>query len=350
MPKTDVGPSDAGHVLLVRAAVQSAKDPSMLESLRHDVRDAVRTLRKQPAFAFVVAITLGFGIAANTAIFSVVNSVLLRPLTYDKSRQLYVIHEIIPQWAKSYPVLDADLPDFQIWQKESQSFDGIAISESTSMIFAGTEEVEQVRGTRSSANFLRMLGAEPALGRLFLLEEDDPGHGKVVILTDSFWHSRLNADFGIVGRSITLDGAPYTVVGVLPKSFYLPGGLNGFSSKAQFFIPLDGPKFYERDLIGEFDFTAVGKLKPSVSPMQAVAELNVIQARIARQSERENIELRASLFPLQSEIVGSSQRGLILLLAAVGAVLLMICVNVANLLFSRIPGRLRDAAIRKALG
>jgi predicted permease len=322
----------------------------VLESLRHDLRDAVRTLRRQPVFTFVVAITLGLGIGANTAIFSVVNSVLLRPLNYNKPQQLYVIHEIIPQWAKSYPLLDTNLPDFHIWQKESRSFDGIAIAESTSMILTGATDVEQVRGTRASANFLELLGLQPALGRLFLPEEDEPGHGKVVILTDSFWRSRFNAQVGIIGRSILLDGTPYTIVGVMPQSLRFPGGVNGFSSTTQFFTPLNGPKYYEQDLIGEFDFTAIGRLKAGVTPEQAVIELNVIQARIVKQSHNENIDLRADISPLQSEIVGPARRGLILLLAAVGVVLLMICVNLANLQLSRVPGRLRDACIRQALG
>lgn len=322
----------------------------MLESLRHDLRDAVRALRRQPVFTFVVVITLGLGIGANTAIFSVVNSVLLRPLSYHQPEQLYRIQEIIPQWAKSYPLLDANLPDFQIWQKESQSFEGIAIAESSSMILAGASDVEQVRCTRGSANFLELLGVKPALGRLFLPEEDQPGHGTVVILTDSFWRSRFKADTGIISRSILLDGTPHTVVGVLPQAFRLPGGVNGFSRTTQFFVPLNGPKAYEQDLIGEFDFTAIGRLKAGVTPQEAVAELNVIQARIVKQSHAENIDLRAAISPLQSEIVGPARRGLILLLAAVGALLLMICVNVANLNLSRVPGRLRNAGIRQALG
>ncbi len=321
----------------------------MLEDLYHDLRDAVRALRKRPIFTIVAIVTLGVGIGANTALFSVVNSVLLRPLRYRDSQQLYVIHEIVPQWAKSDPVLDANLPDFLIWQKKSQSFNGIAIAESTSMILTGEGEAEEIRGTRASANFLELLGVRPALGRSFLPEEDLTGQGQVVLLTDSFWHSRFSANPGVVGRSITLDGVPHTIVGVLPQSFRLPGGVNGFSARAQFFTPLNGPKSYEQDLIGEFDFTAIGRLKPGVTDAQAVAELNVIQSNIAKQAET-NLDLRADMVPLQSEMVGPARRGLILLLAAVGAVLLMIWVNLANLQFARVPGRMREAGIRIALG
>lgn len=318
-------------------------------TLVYDLRYAWRMLRKSPGFTVVAVLTLALGIGANTAIFSLVNSVLLRPLSFRDSKQLYVIHEIIPQWSNSYPLLDANLPDFQIWQKESHSFDGIAIVESTSMILAGVGETEQIRGTRASANLLELLGAHPALGRSFLPEEDQSDHGHAVILMDSFWRTRFNADRSVIGRSIMLDGVPYSVVGVLPESFHWPGAVNGFSKRAQFLTPLNGPKSYEQDLIGEFDFTAIGRLKPGVTSAQAVAELNLIQARIAKEAHT-NVDLRADIIPLQSEVTASARRGLILLLAAVGAVLLMVCVNLANLLFGRVPGRLHEAAIRKALG
>ena len=318
-------------------------------ALVYDLRYALRTLRKSPGFTLVAVLTLGLGIGANTTIFSLVNRVLLQPLSFHDSKQLYVIHEIIPQWSNSYPLLDANLPDFQIWQKESRSFDGIAIAESTSMILAGLGETEQIRGTRASANLLDVLGVRPALGRSFLTEEDQLDHGHVVILTDSFWRTRFNADRNVVGRSIMLDGVPHTIVGVLPESFRLPGALNGFSKHTQFLSPLNGAKPYEQDLIGEFDFTAIGRLKAGVTSTQAVTELNLIQARIAKEA-RANVDLRADIIPLQAEIVASARRGLLLLLTAVGAVLLMICVNLANLLFVRVPGRLREAGIRKALG
>ena len=320
-----------------------------MTTLVQDLRYGLRILRRSPGFTAIAVATLALGIGANTAIFSLVNSVLLRPLSFRDSKQLYAIHEIIPQWATSAPVLEANLPDFQIWQKESRSFELITIAESTSMILNGVGEPEQVRGTRASANFLELLGVHPALGRWFLPEEDQADRGHAVILTDSFWRTRFHADRDVVGRSIMLDGTPYTVVGVLPGSFGFPGGLNGFSTRSQFVTPLNGPKFYEQGLIGEFDFTAIGRLKSSVTAEQALAELNLIQARIAQQAHA-GVDLSAEIAPLQSEIVGPARHGLILLLAAVGAVLLMICVNIANLLFVRVPARLREAGIRKAMG
>jgi predicted permease len=321
----------------------------MLERLQYNLRDATRALRKQPAMASLIVIILALGIGANTALFSVVNSVLLRPLDYPDAQQLYVIHEVVPQWVNSYPLLSANVPDFLIWQKQARSFQEIAIAESNSMTLTGVAEPEQIHGTRGSANLLRLLGGLPALGRLFLPEEDEAGRGHVVILTDALWRSHFNAQASIVGRSITLDGIPYRVAGVLGRSFRLPGNLNGLSPESQFFVPLNGPKEYERGLIGEFDFTAIGRLKHGVTSATALSELNVIQSSIAEQAHTD-LNLRAEISPLQREIVGAARRGLILLLGAVGAVLLMICVNIANLLFTRIPARMREAGIRKALG
>ena len=320
-----------------------------MRALAYDLRYALRLLRKSPGFATIVILTLAVGIGANTAIFSLVNSVLLKPLNFEDSHQLYVIHEIIPQWANSAPVLEANLPDFQIWQRESRSFDDIAILESTSMILAGVGETEQVRGTRASANLLQLLGAHLALGRFFLPAEDATDHGYAVILTDSFWRTRFKGDPAIIGRSVMLDDHPYAVVGVLPESFNMPGAVNGLSNRSQFLTPLNGPKFYEQDLIGEFDFSAIGRLKSGVTSAQALSELNVIQARIAKEAHAD-VDLRADMVPLRSAVVASSQNGLILLLAAVGTVLLMICVNLANLMVAQLPGRLREAGVRKALG
>jgi predicted permease len=320
-----------------------------MRALAYDMWYALRLLRKSPGFTSVMILTLAIGIGANTAIFSLVNNVLLKPLRFANANQLFVIHEIIPQWANSYPVLDANLPDYQIWRKESRSFDDIAILESTSAILSGSGDPELIRGTRASANFLQLTGVSPALGRLFLPQEDQTDHGQVLILTDSFWRTLFNSDRSVIGRAVLLDERPYTIVGVLPPSFQMPGALNGLSKRSEFLIPLNGPLPYEQGLIGEFDFTAIGRLKTGVTPEQAIAELNVIQAGIAKQA-RADVDLRADIVPLQSEVVASSRRGLILLLAAVAAVLVMICVNLGNLLFARLPGRLREAGIRKALG
>ncbi len=322
------------------------------ETLLQDLRFALRMLRKNPGFTAVAVLTLGLGIGANTAIFSLVNSVLLRPLSYKDPQQLYVVREIVPQWANSSPTLAANLLDFQIWQKECRSFDPIAIAEALEMDLSGAGDAEEIHGIRASANLLDLLGERPALGRSFVPEEDLAGHDRVVILTDAFWRGRFHGDPGLMGRTITLNGEPHVVIGVLPASFHFPkeiGSWIDFGPRIDFFKPLGGPRFYEQDLISEFDFAAIARLKPGVTPAQALAELIVIQAGIAKLANK-NLDLAAALLPLEPEIVGPARKGLILLLAAVGAVLLIVCVNLANLLLARVPGRMREAAIRTALG
>jgi predicted permease len=323
-----------------------------MDTFWQDVRHGFRTLARAPGFALVAILTLALGIGANTAIFSVVNGVLLRPLSYQQPGRLYLIREVIPQMQKFYSSLAANLPDFQIWQKRVHSFEGIAIAESASADLTGGAEPEQIHGVRASANLLDVLGVRPALGRGFLPEEDETGHGRVVILSNAFWRSHFHADPAILGKAMTLDGAPYTVVGILPASFHFPqqiGQMVNFPENISFFEPLNGPKVYETDLIGEFDFAAIGRLAPGVTPKQALAELNVVQAQIAKQANQ-HVDLLAKISPLEDEIVGSARRGLLFLLLAVGAVLLIACVNLANLLLARVPGRMREAAIRTALG
>lgn len=317
----------------VKEECRDARGVNFVETLLQDLRYGLRQLRRSPGFTTVALLTLALGIGANTAIFSVVNSVLLRPLAYRESQQLYLIQEIVPQMAKFYPLLSANLPDFRIWQRHCHSFESIAVAEPTNADLTGAGETEQIPGVPASANLFDVLGVVPALGRSFLREEDEPGRGHVVILTDEFWRARFHADVSLVGRTITLDGARYVVAGVLPSSFHFPaqlGQLTSFGGQIDFFEPLDGEKDDERGLIGEFDFAAIGRLKSGISPGEALAELNVVQMQIAQQA-KEGVDLKAAVSPLESEVVGSARQGLVLLLAAVGAVLLIVCVNLVEL-------------------
>jgi putative ABC transport system permease protein len=316
-----------GGIEQTKESYRDRRSLPAIETLLQDIRFSARMLRKNLGFTAVAVLTLALGIGANTAIFSLVNSVLLRPLSYKDPQQLYLIREIVPQWAKSVPLLAANLPDFQIWQKESRSFEQIAIAEGMDMDLSGAGDAEEIHGVRSSTNLLDLLGQRPALGRSFLPDEDQTGHDRVVILTDRFWRGRFHGDPSLVGRTITLDGESHVVIGILPPTFRFPkdiGTAVSFGSRIDFFKSLGGPRFYEQDLIGEFDFAAIARLKPDVSPAQALSELNVIQAGIAKQANGK-LDLAAAMFPLESEIVGPARKGLILLLAAVGTVLLIVC-------------------------
>ncbi|MGA8233855.1 MAG: ABC transporter permease [Candidatus Acidiferrales bacterium] len=337
----------------IKEECRDARGANFFESLLQDLRYGLRTLRKAPTFATIAILTLGLGIGATTAMFSIVNAVLLRPLAYRQPDKLYVIREGIAEMAQFYPSLPANLNGFLRWQSQCRSFEQIAIVRPADKILTGAGESQEIHGGRGSANLFDVLGVQPQLGRSFLADEDRPGNDHVVILTDSFWRGRFHADPSLIGRSITLDGEPDVVVGILPPTFRFPkaaqlGSLTDFGLQLDFFKPLglDPTKF---SLLGEFDYAAIGRLKPGASPKQALAELNIIQAQIVKDA-KENVDLHAELWPLETQVVGPARRGLLLLLGAVAAMLLIVCANLASLLLARIPNRLRESAIRSALG
>ena len=343
---------ELGGIEQVKEEVRGIRPGAWLDSFWQDLRFAARQVRRNPGFAALAILTLALGIGANTAIFSLVNAVLLRPLPYSHAERLYLIREVIPQWARFAPTVAANLPDFQIWRQQVHSFEDVALAESTSAILGTAGAPVRIQGVRSSANLFDFLGVRPVQGRGFLPGEDNPGLGRVVVLSDALWRTRFHADPSLLGRSIILDGIPHLVVGILPPSFQLNAGLDGLSSvesHQDFFLPLDGPKSYERDLIGEFDFSAIARLKPGVTPAAALAELDSVQAQIAQQAHA-GLDLKARLLPLDAVVAGPARRGLIFLFAAVAAVLLIVCANLAGLLLARVPSRLREAAVRRALG
>ena len=322
-----------------------------MTGLVHDFRYAARQLRKNSLLTVIAFTTLALGIAATTVIFSVVNGVLLRPLRYSEPQQLYVVREIVPELSQAYPSFPANLASFRVWQHECHSFEDVAIVKPDAMTLTGHGEAEQISGGRASAGLFDVLGVRPALGRTFLPREDNPGNDHVVILTYPFWRERFHGDRTIVGRAITLDGTPFQVVGVLPASFRYPknfGPLAEFPARVDYFKPL-GLDASQWSPFGDFDFAAIARLKPGISPAQALAEINVVQANIAK-THNVGLSLRAQIIPLEKQVVGPARLGLLLLLAGVGVVLLIICLNLANLLLVRIPGRLREAGIRTALG
>jgi len=316
-----------------------------------DFRYALRQFRNNSAFTAIAVTTLALGIGATTVIFSMVNGILLRPLAYRQPQQLYIVREIVPELSHTYPSLPANLASFRIWQHECRSFDDVAIVEPSNLTLTGEGDAEQITGARASANLFDVLGTRPRLDRTFLPQEDNPGNDHVVILTDSFWRGRFHADSNIIGKPITLDGIPFQVIGVLPTSFRFPkqfGPLAEFPPHVDYFKPL-GLDAAQWSPFGDNDFAAIARLKPGTSAAQARSELNVVQAGIAN-SRKQGMGLRAEMISLESQIVGPARPGLLLVLAGVAAVLLIVCLNLANLLLVRVPGRLREAGLRTALG
>jgi putative ABC transport system permease protein len=314
----------------------------------NDLRYNFRTLLRERGFATMAVLSLAVGIGANTAIFSVVNGVLLRPLPYRDPGQLFTIREVVPKLAHLYPSLPVNFSHYYEWRQRCTAFESIAIMLFSAPNLTGAGEPELLEGARVSASVFRVLGVSPQLGRGFLDEEDPEGHNQVAIISDSLWRRRFSSDPSVIGRKIALDGHPHVVVGVLPPGFQFPER-EGLGSKTEIFQPLGYSKDDFEEITGDYNWAAIARLRPGVSPAKALAELNVIQAEISSRIP-EKMDLHARMSPLHEDIVGQSRRGLLVLLGAVGAVLLILCVNLANLSLARAAGRARESAIRTALG
>jgi putative ABC transport system permease protein len=323
-----------------------------MDALVNDFRYALRSLRRTPGFTITATLTLAIGIGANTAIFSMMDHVMLRPLAYQDPDRLYVIHENVPRFAHISPTLPVSANHFLEWQRHTNAFEEMALIGRTSLNLTGAGEPEQLQGARASAALFPMLGIRPQLGRVFLTEEDAIGRDRVVILDDALWRRRFGADAGIVGRTIALSGNSYTVIGVLPSDFRFPKiadlfGMTVYEGRPQFWKPLAMTKD-EATQAETFDFISIARLKETSSRAAALDQLNHVQASVSKWFA--GSDLRAVMTPLDEQITGRSKAGLQMLLAAVGAVLLIGCVNITNLMLARSTQRRREIAVRSAIG
>lgn len=322
-------------------------------NLGSDLRYGLRGIRRNPGFSLIAIATLAFGIGANTAIFSVFDGILIRPLGYGDETRLVAIHEAVPKFSRLAPRIPVNAMHFLEWRKSVRAFERIAMIGGITLNLTGSGEPERLAAARVSSGLFPMLGARTQLGRTFLEEEDQPGRDNVVVLSNGLWKRRFASDPNVIGRKIVLDGHPYEIIGVLSSSFHFPKlsqlyAMTVRAERPQLWKPF-AVKPDELQAMGDFNYACIGRLRPGASLNQAVAELNAAQERLTSQAP-EKVELLAALVPLQDQITSRSRSGLQLVLSAVGVVLLIGCVNIANLLLARATSRKRELAIRSAIG
>ena len=323
-----------------------------LDAVGKDLRYAARALARTPRFALSVVLTLALGLSAAVVVFSLVDHVVLRPLPYAASERLAVLRVTAGEMTRAFPTMPANARRFLAWREGCSACEAVAALRPGGDTFVGRGDPQRVGVVRASANLFATLGAHPALGRGFVAADDRAGGEAVAVVSDAFWRRELGGDPAAIGRAITLSDAPVTVVGVMPPDFALPvgrqlGDMINLPRAVDVYRPLAlTPR--EASTPGEYDYAVVARLRPGATPARVRAQLAAAEASLpATGADPTSTPV---VVPLQAQVVGGAGRPLALLLGAVGAVLLMVCANLASLMLARHAGREREAAVRVALG
>ena len=350
-----------GNIALAREDTRAVWVWPWLDQLRQDIYYAFRTLRRNPGFAAVAVLTLALGIGATTAIFSVVYATLLKPLPFTNPDELVAMSVYIPQLQAKIPSMPVRPVDFEEFRQSNNVFSGMAAIRERDFNLTDGGEPERLYGARVSASLFPLLGAAPQLGRTFLAEEDTPGRDAVVLISHHLWTSRFGADQAIVNRTLSLDGQPHVVVGVMPAAFPFPSGKQ-LHTHVELGPRIDVWKpmaFTQSELAPEnmnaFNRGVIARLKPGISYQEAQTNLDAIAQRIGTGMRATipggvAIDLRTKIVPVRDVFSRDVRRGLVMLMGAVGLLLVIACVNLANLLLARLSSRSRELATRAALG